>query len=435
MPLAIVLACAGNAHANALSDIIRNTRVDGSIRAYYFTRQFGPRATATKNNLRAFSLTARLNLTTAPFAGGFGFGATLLTAQSLGINNGPINNIDTTLMGARDQVTALGQLYLQYRRPWYMIRIGDQILNTPWMNSSDTRAMPASFQALYADITPIGHVQLYAIRQTAWKSRTSKSYFHNNLYYKSNWGGDDSHGGQPYTLPGSTPTTTQKSGGTLALGVAYNDMGIKAQFWYYDFYKFARTFYGDAKYTYDTGTGFDPFVGIQFLNQRQRNSMFSQYGVTANGLGGNVKSNVQGAIIGINIPHGVLSVAYDKVFYEAHSFGGGIIISPFTANYATDPLWTTSMIRGMVELGPGNSWKVKGSYKVLNDSIKLVAAYAAYKTKFKGNSNNIYFDATYFFSGSYKGLSLRNRFEISRGHAANGADRFVYNRVMMQYKF
>ena len=92
------------------------------------------------------------------------------------------------------------------------------------------------------------------------------------------------------------------------------------------------------------------------------------------------------------------------------------------------------MIRGLVELGPGHAWKVKGVCHLLGHRLRLIAAYAVYTAHFKGNSNNTYLDVTYF-PGVAPGLSIRNRVEVSRGRTANGADRFVYNRVMMQYDF
>ena len=437
IPLAIALACActGIAQAASLNDILSGVQVDGKARAYRFTRQFSPAGTTT--NVSAFGLAGILNLHTDQANDGWGFGVTGMTAQSLGLNT---HNPDSTLMGKKNQITALGQLYLQYRQPLYMVRAGDQELNTPWMGGSDSRVLPATYQAALLEINPIDHLHIYGIRETAWKSRTSSNYFQNNLYYNSNWGGDESYGGQPFTLPGTTTTSTQKSSGTLAIGADYKANGVNARLWYYDFYRMAKTYYGEATYTYKTGTGFDPFIGIQGMKQNlgYNDSFFGQYALTHNnGVAGDVNSQVEGFKAGVNIPHGSVLVAYDKVNTNTGAFGGGIIISPFTANYATDPLWTTSMIRGLVELGPGHAWKVKGTYKVLDNHLRLIAAYAKYNTTYKGNSQNTYFDATYFFSGAYKGLSLRDRCEISTGSPANGANtnKFVYNRVMGEYDF
>jgi hypothetical protein len=433
------LACAstGIAQAASLTDILSGVKVDGKARAYRFTRQFSPNNGADVN---AFSLAGILNLHTDTAADGWGFAVTGMTAQSLGLN---VHHPDSTLMGTKNQFSALGQLYLQYRQPLYMVRAGDQELSTPWMGGSDSRVLPATYQAVLLQLNPIDHLHIYGIRETAWKSRTSSNYFQNNLYYNSAWGGDDSHGGQPYTLNGTTAaslttTGTQKSSGTLVIGADYKANGLKTRLWYYDFYRFAKTYYGEATYTVKTGTGFDPFIGIQGMKQNlgSSNSFFGQYGTTANGVGGDVNSQVEGAKIGVNIPHGSVFVAYDKVNYNANAFGGGIIISPFTANYATDPLWTTSMIRGLVELGPGNATKIKGTYKMFDNHLRVMAAWARYNTHFKGNSTNTYGDITYFFGGAYKGLSLRDRIEVSNGKLANGGhDTFTYNRVMAEYDF
>ena len=443
IPLAVAVACAstGIAQAASLSDILSGVKVDGKARAYRFTRQFSPNGGAgNKSDVNAFSLAGILNVHTDAAANGWGFGASAFTAQSLGLNQ---HNPDSTLMGVKNQITAVGQLYLQYRQPLYMVRAGDMELNTPWMGGSDSRVLPATYQAVMLQINPIDHLHIYGIRETAWKSRTSNNYYNNNLYYASNWGGDDSDGGQPFTVFNNATTTAaaQKSSGTLLIGADYAADGLKARLWYYDFYRMANTYYGEATYTYKTGTGFDPFIGIQGMSQNLANSdsFFGQGTVhgmyTGGSTTGDINSKVEGAKIGVNIPHGSVFVAYDKVNYNASAFGGGVIISPFTANYATDPLWTTSMIRGLVELGPGNATKIKGTYKLFNSQLRLIAAWAKYNTHFHGNSTNTYGDITWFFHGAYKGLSLRDRIEVSNGKLANGSNQFVYNRVMAEYDF
>ena len=118
--------------------------------------------------------------------------------------------------------------------------------------------------------------------------------------------------------------------------------------------------------------------------------------------------------------------------------GDGALISPHTAAYATDPLYTTSMIRGLVVQGPGHAWKTKFTYNLLNDKLNVMLAYAKYTTERRGNSHNVYVDLTYNLDGVLKGLSLRNRWERSTGgenglNPGNGS--FTYNRVMIAYKF
>jgi len=424
IPLAIALACAGTgiAQASPLDNILNGVQVDGKVRAYYFTRQFTPNNNADVN---AFSLAGIINLHTDQAADGWGFGVTGMTAQSLGLNSAI--QPDTTLMSTRSQFSTLGQLYLQYRSKMFvpvLVRAGDQELSTPWMGGSDSRVLPATYQAVLLQVNPIDHLSVYAIRETAWKSRTSSDFHQDNLYYNSNWGGDFMYGGGPAVIGATGP----RFGGTLAIGADYKANGINARLWYYGFYSFANMYYGEATYTYKTGSGYDPFIGIQGLTENL--SASKSY------LGAKVDSQVEGFKVGVNIPHGSIFVAYDKVNDKAGAYGNGTVVSPFTASYATDPLWTTSMIRGLVEMGPGHGWKVKGTYKLFDNQLRLMAAYAKYNTKTKGNPTNTYGDVTWFFNGALKGLSLRDRIEVSHGKLANGGhDSFVYNRVMAEYKF
>jgi hypothetical protein len=124
--------------------------------------------------------------------------------------------------------------------------------------------------------------------------------------------------------------------------------------------------------------------------------------------------------------------------YKAGAVGGGALISPYTTNYATDPLFTTSMIRGLVEEGPGHAWKAKALYNFLDKKLQVVVAYAKYDTDLRGASHDIYGDIIYNFDGALKGLQLRDRWERSTGGIDNlnpGNESFTYNRLMISYKF
>jgi hypothetical protein len=93
------------------------------------------------------------------------------------------------------------------------------------------------------------------------------------------------------------------------------------------------------------------------------------------------------------------------------------------------------MIRGMVELGPGSSWKVAASERALADRLELTASFAQYHTDFNGNDSETYFDVIYRPRGRLAGLSLRNRLEIGNGRVNPGHGHFLYNRVMLAYAF
>ncbi|HEX7323918.1 MAG TPA: hypothetical protein VF292_01010 [Rhodanobacteraceae bacterium] len=431
--IAVAAGCATfGARAQSFADVLTQGRVDGEIRLYNFNRIYSSPA---KPDASAFSGALLLNAQTATFGGGFSLGASLLTANAFGTQSDQISKIDTTLMGPNNSLTALGQAYVQYKSDQVLFKIGDQYLNTPWMGGSDSRVLPASYQALSAALTPIAGWKIFAIRSYGWKSRTSGDYHFDNLYYPAAYKGDQMYGGI-----GGLPLTARSARGTWALGTSYHTGGFKAQAWYYDFFGFAQMGYVDGSFTFKTDSGIDPYVGAQYMGETagSSNSILVENGVKLFKVRGNkVKSQAFGAAAGIKIPHGQLDVSYDNIPTQAGAIGDGAVISPYTAAYATDPLYTTSMIRGLVEQGPGHAWKAKFLYGLLNGQLLLHVAYAKYTTALSGNSHDVYFDVTYKLDGWMEGLSIRDRLEWSTGGIGlnPGNASFIYNRLMIDYRF
>lgn len=438
--LAVLMALTGFsavAHAasshDSLKSFIMDSKVDGQVRAYYFDRFFGKNAT----NLSAFSLGGYINAHTASLAG-FSADVGFYTANSLGANR---VNPDVTLMGKGTSINALGQAYLQYEIPHaLLIRAGNQIVNTPWVNGSDSRVIPATYQGVFAQVSPYCGWNLYGMRIFRWKSRTSADYYRDNLYYNTGFDGDPIYGGSAVV-----PNTDTAANGILAFGTSYKRYGIDAQAWYYNFYQFTQTVYGDAQYTLKTGSGVDPFLGAQINREWESNSLLnSSYAPGTkpiDGFKGNgVNSTAWGVIGGIDydggsalLGKGQLSAAYNEILYHQGAVGGGAIVSPYTVGYATDPLYTTSMIRGLVEMGPGHGFKIKWTQHFLSNQFLFMTAYAQYHLQTAGYANDIYGDLTYFPQGWIKGLSIRDRVEVAHGDLSTGY--FIYNRVMLTYDF
>ena len=432
LAVAVAATLAGTsfgARADALSDLFTQGHVDGQLRAYYFTRSYD---TSVVPDASAFSGAALINMTSGSL-NGFSLGASFVTANSFGTQSGTPAKIDSTLMGINDSVSALGQAYVQYKNEWMMLRGGYQYLNTPWLGQSDSRVIPASYNAVSAVFKPTKGWDVYALRSFDWKSRTSGGYYADNLYYPATFNGDAMYGGL-----GGLPATAHQSNGAWALGTSYGVDGFKGQAWYYNFLDFARMGYLEGSYTFKTGTGFDPFVGAQYVDESGSGNNFLVTNHTAlfGVAGSRVKSKVWGVTGGVIIPHGRIDLGYNKVGSESGAVGGGAIISPYTAAYATDPLYTTSMIRGLVEMGPGHAWKAKVTYNVLQN-FQVIAAYAKYTTQYRGNSHDVYLDLIYNLDGYLKGLTLRNRWERSSGgwNLNPGNKPFTYNRVMISYAF
>ncbi len=142
-----------------LANYLSQTTINGDIRSYYFIRDYTAPGTI---NQTAYSLGGDIRILTAPILGGLQFGAALYTAQPFDLNSDNTKAVDQTLPG--DPVTVLGQAYMQYQRPHYLIRAGDQLINTPWLGPSDSRMIPALYRGIYGNWKPNGQWEFDALR-------------------------------------------------------------------------------------------------------------------------------------------------------------------------------------------------------------------------------------------------------------------------------
>ncbi len=416
-------------HADTLADFLSQGKISGQLRSFYFRRDY---STASVPNAHAFSLAGLLNYQTPDFLGGLSLGASFFTANALGSQNSNPKRIDVTLMGPSNAINTLGQAFVQYHGHGALVRVGDQLLATPWMGTSDSRVVPASYEGAYGEYSPLKGLTFSAMRITRFKGRTADGFFKDNLYYQPTWNGDVSYGGVS-NLPANAP----QAAGTSAVAATYGNSDLKATAWYYNFLGFAHMVYGQLDGTLPVGSGIKPFAGAQVVHEWGSSNRFAETGTHFFGQPGTSADNVTlGGIVGVGGYGATLSVAYDDVRNEGSgALGQGVLISPYTAGYATDPLYTTSMIRGLVELGPGRAWKVRGTEALLEKRLLLSASFAEYRTDFEGVDTELYFGVIYKPQGWVKGLTLRNRLGISHGNANPGAGRFIYNRVMISYAF
>ena len=433
LAIAMALAvCAAGAHADGFDDLFTNGHVDGQLRLYDFNRLYDTGATP---DAHALSLAALINAQTGTVLGGLSFGGSFVTANMLGTKDDNPAKVDTSLMGPNSSLGAWSQAYVQYKHDWFTFRGGYQYLDTPWMGNNDSRVIPSSYNALLVGFTPVQDWNIYAIREYSWKSRTSNGMYPDNLYYPSKFDNDSMYGNN-----GSLPLTSPRTPGTWAAGTNYVNGGLKAEAWYYNFLRFATMGYVNGSYTFKTDTPFNPFIAVQALKENSSNdNIFVLTQTKLLGVAGNrVDAEAWGADIGTTIYDGKIDIAYNKLEGESGAVGDGALISPYTMNYGTDPLFTTSMIRGLVEVGPGHAYKARAQYSFFNKKLQLVAAYAKYTTLERGDSHDLYFDIIYNLDSVLKGLQVRDRWERSVGGIANlnpGNEPFTYNRLMISYKF
>lgn len=116
-------------------------------------------------------------------------------------------------------------------------------------------------------------------------------------------------------------------------------------------------FYADSTYTFKNSSKFEPFVAAQYGDEQgSSGNHLVDTGTKLIGAAGNHLANrTRGADAGVAYASARCDVSYNRVEKQVGAVGEGAIISPYAAGYATDPLYTTSMIRGLLEQGPGHA--------------------------------------------------------------------------------
>ena len=429
---AISLAAPVLAYAQEPNDIFKNGTVDGEFRAYGFNSTPSSPDTFNRNEFASGIL---LNAQTGRFGDGFTLAASLLGGSTLGtLSNNPAKR-QPTLLGERGSVAAISQAYLQYSTGSVIAKVGNMYLDTPWMGKSDGVLLPASYQGAMVTFLPDTNWRIYAIHVSAWKSRTSSSYYKDNVYYSSTY-----HGDNMYANVGGLPQNVRSAPGTTAVGARYGTGDVKGQAWFYDFKGFARMAYVDGNFEFKTGVGVDPFVAAQYMTETGGPSNilvengYSRFGFDS---GDRVRSQAWGVKIGVNMSNSVFDIEYNEVAHEKGAIGSGAVISPYTDGYAFAPFYTTEVIWGLDALGPGHALGGYFSHSFLDGRLTTYIHYVKYTTLLFGTSYSLHLDTTYKLDNWLKGLSVRYRWERSRGGIGlnPGDEPLTFNRLQLAYDF
>jgi outer membrane porin, OprD family len=472
--------------------------VSGRFRAYDFTRQnaSGFPSTASQLNQQSINFATLVNLNYRILNSGFSVGASYIYANPL---NGCYNphstsfncatltsaqapghlNPDTTLPGYG--MSGLYEAYLEYQKNGWYAKIGDQVINTPWTNASDTRMKPNAFEGADVSYQLTPHVTLEAMDMTRYQPRTSTDFLQETLLT-----------GALTELPGTT-NPPANTGGFQYGSVGYVNGNLTSDLDFYHFDNIANFAWLDGKYTF-THARFKPYIAWQAGDEK--NTGASEVG--------QIDSQVIGAQLGVNVTKNLLFTAGVDViprhvanlpagdtcnvgtgqitpaqtypnsaagYYEGvnapecfrnpngtYSVEYGGLASPYTYSYATDPLFTTSLTQGMADRGaPGSSEKLALTYTSNDKRLVLMVSQAYYDygySNFPDQTAEANADATYYFrkrpggTTPYRGLFLRYRYGVrtdDHSSALNypaipgvyfgGLPYFVYNRAQIEYDF
>lgn len=180
----------------------------------------------------------------------------------------------------------------------------------------------------------------------------------------------------------------------------------------------------------------NPFVALRYVGDNQTGS--AVVGRVANHtygaeLGADVVKNVKATIAYDGSPTGLTALTAPRPFGAAvvgtrAAFGS--IASPYSDGYATDPLFTTSLITGPVETRSSRSYKAGLYYTSDNKRLKFYATRAIFENVGFTPLNTQYEtdgDVTYFLNpvgkGPYKGLSIRERYGVRNQPLVTGNHR------------
>jgi hypothetical protein len=473
----------------------------GYLRSYYFTRtnNFAGQTPAGTLNQAAFNTGVNLH-GTYDLGSGFSVGAAYFYANPF---NGSCSlpaesrlppcshparynpsllpyptNPDNTLPDFR--LSTLDEAYLRYAGKALTAVVGDQILNTPWANASDSRLKPVAFQGGDATYRLSPHLSVEAAYMDRFESRVDSNFVDSTLLTERAPADAPGAGGN-IAIPGGNALTNDGFGmahATFASGP------VGANVYGYAFANIADALWIDGKYAF-RGPG-KPFIAIQAGTERD----------TGSALIGKIASQVVGGQVGISPWSNVdISFAYDDIPQKSDTVtlpagvscstsqgsldtvktaagvtfayflpaGGtpnclkngngtatiyyGGWASPYTDSYATDPLFTTSISQGLIDRrSPGQGGKLAITVYSSDRRFRFIAsrAYYAYGNGAAGvvPTQETDFDGTYFFNkvgkGAYRGFSLRHRFADRSEQFTNvygGAPEFIYNRTQLEYDF
>ena len=155
--------------------------------------------------------------------------------------------------------------------------------------------------------------------------------------------------------------------------------------------------------------------------------------LNSNGYGTNVNSNMLGAQFGLAYSMLSLQLGYNNIWGSTDGYAQGGLISPYTYQYATDPLYTTGWVVGMVERSSGQAYKVSPSLSLLDDNLVITPSYEYFATTYIPSSNEYDVQISYSLP-QVKGLTFFGGY----GYLTNADDQgngYYLGQLMVSYLY
>jgi len=369
LSLAALIAMGIASNASALE----NVKVDGQVKLWYQTTDMtsfsNDAASATSKNDGIFSqvgasgdLIAKLRAT-GDLTKKVGFGTTIYTATTLGLENNLVSS-EAITVGATNETNGitngdsnlpmwLGEAYMTYKAGKTIVKIGRQELDTPLAFTETWNAAPNTFEAavlVNQDLPSTTLVGAYVSRGNGAQNTTVAKSF------------------SAYGNVGGAYTPGETGAGAYAAGVVTTLIPMTtAQAWYYDVIDVANAFWlqADVKLPYGLGLGLQ-YAGANATGDVQNKTLAGVKDKDTDAFA--VK--LSGSVVGVN-----LAASYSTVS------SGVIPVGNTATGFTKTQLYTATILSdGRIAAQPDvDSWKIEASTKLAG--FNLGASYGSYDVK------------------------------------------------------
>lgn len=274
-------------NADTLREALTDGVVSGQIRIGHIYNK--PKLSDEKSSY-ATAVGGQLKYETAKFYG-LDAGVAFYTSHDIRALSGDKDSSERNedLASSNGYYNILAESYIDYTQDAFSIRVGRQLIDTPYADSDDIRMTPNTFEAAYAsydldDFTFIGA-------------------------YLTRWQGPDSESDYEFD------DLVSGSDGMLMLAATYSSDMLESGIWYYGEDRIAEIFYVDAIVTLAVAKETELSVGLQFADQRENH---------ASGIG----AQLYGGLLELHNSGWTIGMAYDDVRVNSGKeyfggFGGG----------------------------------------------------------------------------------------------------------------
>jgi hypothetical protein len=302
--------------------------------------------------------------------GGFSFGGLFTFMNPFGTNTSynPTQSNTVQILPVNQQITPQ-ELFAEYQyKNIVQVDAGYiGINNSPWLTYYQNNVLNVvTYQGATINVHPL-HGWLFTALAFNGSQLTGENGFSQQTLYNNTF----DYG------TGTANVVNEGSNGTIALGAAYtnqaNNFGFRL--WAYQFSNYANLLYIDSNLKITASQDLSFTIAAQgAMEGGTYNNVFYNTGYNE------VQSNMVGLQLSMKYSWFGLQLGYNNIWGPNNAYAGGDMVSPYTYQYASDPLYTTSWMQGMIEKSAGSAYKIAIPLTFLDNNLTISPSYAYYDT-------------------------------------------------------